>query len=416
MLKSFQILKKAGFVDHLLVLAPLRVVTTSWPSQMEYWEDFEGLTHTLIHGDIPAAMKQDVDVYLMNYEGLLSKHWQHLPTATRFLTKGRFMLAVDESTKMKNSNSKRFKTIKKYLPLMEYRTIMTGTPKPNKLEDLFSQCYITDLGDDLGQFVTHFRRQYMMPSFSGFGFDAQPGAMERVAAKIAPTTLQLEYEEAVPSQTVDVILPLPPDTVRHYNELKDEFLTVLGDAVVVAPTVATSLGKLRQFAQGALYYEGETLQIHDVKLDALENLIAELDGEPLLCFTAFTSDVERIRARLGYTVPYIGSGTTAAQGAAWCASFGAGSIPLLLAHPSSAAHGIDGLQNNCSNVCWFGQTWSWEEFYQANLRVIRSGSKAEQVFIYRIMMDCGVERAMKLSVGGKRDSEADFCTLLRELI
>ncbi len=414
MLKSFQILKKAGFVDHLLVLAPLRVVTTSWPSQMEHWEDFEGLTHTLIHGDIPAAMKQDVDVYLMNYEGLLSKEWQHLPTATRFLTKGRFMLAVDESTKMKNSNSKRFKTIKKLLPLMEYRTIMTGTPKPNKLEDLFSQCYITDLGDDLGQYVTHFRRQYMMPSFSGFGFDAQPGAMERVAERIAPTTLQLEYEEAVPSQTVDIVLPLPPETVRHYEELKDEFLTVLGDSVVVAPTVAASLGKLRQLAQGALYFEQETLPVHEVKIDALENLLAELDGEPLFCLTAFKSDVERIRERLGYPVPYIGSGTTAAQGAAWCASFGAGSIPLLLAHPASAAHGIDGLQNNCQNVCWFGQTWSWEEYYQANLRVIRSGTKAEQVFIYRIMMDCGIEKAMRLSVEGKKNSEADFCGLLRD--
>jgi SNF2-related domain len=352
----------------------------------------------------------------MNYEGLLSKHWQHVPTATKFLSKGRFMLAVDESTKMKNSSSKRFKTIKKYLGLMEYRTIMTGTPKPNKLEDLFSQCYLTDLGNDLGEYVTHFRRQYMMPSFSGFGFDAQPGAMERVAAKIAPTTLQLEYEEAVPSQTVDIVLPLPPDTVRHYEELRDEFLTVLGSDVVIAPTSAASLGKLRQFAQGALYFEGNTLPVHDVKLDALESLLAELDGEPLFCLTAFKSDVDRIRGRLGYTVPYIGSGTTAAQGSAWCASFGAGSIPLLLGHPSSVALGVDGLQNNCSNVCWFGQTWSWEEYYQANLRVIRSGSKAEQVFIYRIMMDCGVEKALRLSVEGKRDSEADFCKLLRETL
>lgn len=415
-LKSFQILKKKGLVDKLLVLAPLRVVTTSWPSQIEYWEDFKDLTYTIVHGDIPAAMAKDVDVYLMNYEGLLSKHWQHVPTATRFLRSGKFMLAVDESTKMKNSSSKRFKTLKKYLDLTEYRTIMTGTPKPNKLEDLFSQCYITDLGCDLGQYVTHFRRQYMMPSFSGFGWDAQPGAMERVAEKIAPTTLQLEYEEAVPSQTVDIVLPLPPETIRHYNELKDEFLTVLGDEVVIAPTVAASLGKLRQFAQGALYFEEKMLPVHEVKLDALENLLAELDGEPLFCLTAFKSDVERIRARLGYTVPYIGSGTTAAQGAAWCASFGAGSIPLLLGHPSSVALGVDGLQNNCSNVCWFGQTWSWEEYYQANLRIIRSGSKADQVFIYRIMMDCGIEKAMRLSVEGKRDSEADFCTLLRTIL
>jgi len=88
----------------------------------------------------------------------------------------------------------------------------------------------------------------------------------------------------------------------------------------------------------------------------------------------------------------------------------------LLGHPASVAHGVDGLQNNCHNVLWFGQTWSWEEFYQANLRVVRSGSKAEQVFIYQLMMDCGVERAMLASVQDKQGSELTFCSLLRELL
>jgi hypothetical protein len=326
------------------------------------------------------------------------------------------MLAIDESTKMKNPASKRFKLIKTILGEFSYHTIMTGTPKPNSLEDLFSQCYLTDGGRDLGQFITHYRRQYMQPSPDGFGFLPLPGAMERVAEKIAPTTLQLEYEEALPSQVIPIWVPMPPEIRPKYEELRKEFMTTLGDADVIAPTSAAALIKLRQFAQGALYLDGDVVEIHQAKLDALENLLVELNGEPLFCLTAFRHDVARISARLGAPVPYIGSGTTAVQGAAHCSSFSMGSIPLLLGHPASVAHGVDGLQNSCNNVVWFGLTWSWEEFYQANLRVVRSGNKADQVYIYQIMVDCGVERAMLASVQEKSSSEAKFCSLLRELL
>jgi len=423
-LKSFQLLKQKGLVDKLLVIAPLRVVTTSWPAQLEHWDDFKGLTYTIIHGDRQGAMDKDVDVYLMNFEGLLTKEWKvagisknMVPLKTlKWLRANRFMLAIDESTKMKNPSSQRFKLIKSVLKEFSYNTIMTGTPKPNNLEDLFAQCYLTDGGRDLGQYITHFRRQYMVPDYNGFGFTAQPGAMERVAEKIADTTLQLEYEEAVPSQIIPIWVPMPEELRFKYEELKAEFLTTLGNDTVVAPTAAAVLIKLRQFAQGAVYHEGNPIELHSAKLDALETLLEELNGEPLFCLTAFRHDVDRIRARLGYTVPYIGSGTTAAQGSAWCASFSAGHTPLLLGHPASVAHGVDGLQNNCQNVVWFGQTWSWEEFYQANLRVVRHGTKAEQVFIYQILMDCGVERAMLAAVQDKQGSEAKFCKLLRECL
>ena len=424
-LKSFQMLKQKGLVDKLLVIAPLRVVTTSWPAQIEHWDDFKDLTYTVIHGDRQGAMDKDVDVYLMNFEGLLTKEWKVSgsskpivpPKTLKWLRANRFMLAVDESTKMKNPSSQRFKLIKTILKEFIYNTIMTGTPKPKNLEDLFSQCYLTDGGRDLGQYITHYRCEFMYPAANGFGFEPQPGADKRVAEKIAGTTLQLEYEEAVPSQIIPIWVPMPEDIKPKYEELRKEFLTTLGNDTVLAPTSAAVLVKLRQFAQGALYHDGETIELHGAKLDALENLLEELNGEPLFCLTAFRHDVKRIRDRLAQpALPNIGSGTSAALGAAACASFSAGNMPLLLGHPASVAHGVDGLQNNCHNVLWFEQTWSWEEFYQANLRVVRSGTKAEQVFIYQLMMDCGVERAMLASVQDKRGSEDNFCSLLRELL
>lgn len=430
MLKAFQELKTEGRVDKLLVLAPLRVITTSWPSELGKWSDFSDLTYTTVHGDRAGAMRKDVDIYLMNYEALLLKEWclqskmgiSPAQSALDFLATGRFMLALDESTKMKNCSSKRWKFLKKLLRFFHYRTIMTGTPKPTKLEDLFAQCYITDQGNDLGEYITGFRAKYMMPAHNGFGWDAAPGAFEKVAARIAPTTLQLEYTEAVPSSTVDIVLPFPATLQKQYDELKKEFLTSIDDTVVMAPNSGVLFGKLRQLAQGALYREDgkDFVVLHDTKIDALMNLVAELDGEPLLVFVSYRHDVERIRARLAAEkmpeAPYIGSGTSAKAGAEAVQAFSMGALPVLLVHPQSAAHGVDGLQNSCCNVAWFGLTESWENYYQGNLRVVRSGNTAEQVFIYRIMVDCGIEHAVKAIVESKRDSEAEFLSIVRGLI
>ena len=396
------------------MFAPLRVVMTSWPAQLDYWEDFAHLTYTIVHGGRKARMLEDVDVYLVNYEGLLSAEWQGAAAAS-FLSKARYMLACDESTKLKNSASRRFKNLKKLLPKFWPRVIMTGTPQPSKLEDLFSQCYVTDLGADLGQYVTAFRGKYLMPATNGFGYQPQQGAPERVAVKIAPTTLQLEYEEAVPSQTIPLWVPMPTSVRPFYDELKKEMLATLGDAIVMAPNSGVLFNKLRQICQGAIYVEDAAWKLlHDAKLDALESLLEELDGEPALVLYQYKHDLERIRTRLGYEVPYIGSGVSAAQGAAWCQQFAVGDLPVLLGQPQSIALGVDGLQNSCNNVIWFGLDQSWENTYQANLRVVRSGSKAAQVYIYQIMVDCATERSVLRNVTGKQKSEGEFCRLLRE--
>ena len=425
-LKAFSVLKKMDMVDCLVVLAPLRVVTTSWPQELRKWTDFEDLTYAVIHGGSEGrttAMETDVDVYLMNVEGLLTKEWrlgpanrgyQPNPAALEFLRGRRVMLAIDESTKFKNSGSSRFKTLKKYLPYFPRRVIMTGTPKPNTLEDLFGQCYITDMGEDLGEYITHFRSEYMTRGYDE-KWHPQTTAMQRIAEKIAPTTLQLEDTEAMPLQVVDYWVPMPEHCKKEYNQLKKEFLTLIEGKTVMAPNAGALWTKLRQFCQGAIWMPGgqEYINVHDAKLDVFENLMVELGGDPLFCLFQYRHDWERVCKRLGYTVPRIASGVSAAQGAAWCRAFGAGGMPLLLGQPQSVAHGVDGLQNNCNRVCWFGLDWSWENYYQAVRRVARHGSKADQVFIYRILMDCPTERAVLASVEGKKTSEEEFLQILR---
>lgn len=397
---------------------------------MAHWEDFRHLTSVTIHGGKTArleAMATEADVYLMNIEGLLTTEWRLGPkkrgspcnnVALAFLQGKRVMLAVDESTKFKNYDSERFKTLKKYLPFFCRAVIMTGTPRPNKMEDLFSQCYITDMGADLGQYITHFRNNYMALDFDG-NYIPQATGMQRVAEKIAPSTLQLEDDEAIPLEHIDIWVPMPEELKPKYKELERDFLTSIEGLMVMAPNSGVLFGKLTQFCQGAFKVadrDDEYTEIHTAKLDALETLLVELNGEPAFCLYHYHHDHHRISKRLGYTVPRIGGGISPAQGAAWCAAFGAGGIPLLLGQPQSVAHGVDGLQHSCNNVIWFAGDPSWENTYQAHRRVARQGSKAEQVFVYRIMMECPVERALLAIVSRKKGDEEDFLTTLRKYL
>jgi hypothetical protein len=434
-LKAFDILKKRDIVDCMLVIAPLRVVATSWPQELGRWEDFDHLTYTLIHGGKTArreAMDKDVDVYLINNEGMIStefaptvlnpgakrKKYGPNPYAVAWFEGRRVMLVVDESTKFKDGQALRSQALKQYLPYTHRRVIMTGTPRPGKLENLWFQSYITDMGKDLGSFITHFRSKYMYPSSTGFGYDERPGAALLVAEKMAPTTIVSEGNDDMPTLEVPIWVPMPESIRGQYNVLKQQFLLALGDSTVMAPNAGVLWGKLRQFAQGAINdtisnEEGKWLHVHDGKLDALEGILGELDGEPAFCMYAYRHDFERINQRLEYEVPRIGGGISMNQGKAWCQLFAAGQMPLLLGHPSSVALGVDGLQNNCRNVIWFGNSPSWEQTYQANLRIARHGSKAESVTIYRIMLDCSIERTILESCSNKELSEAAFLDLLR---
>lgn len=430
-LKAFDILRKQGIVDTLLVLAPLRVVTTSWPQQLNYWKDFEHLTYSIIHGGPDgrkAGMARQADVYLMNVEGLLTKEWKPLdmgasrrqrvfspnPGALKWLKSKKVMLAVDESTKFKDSSSLRFKTLKTYLYDTCRRIIMTGTPRPGSLEDLFAQCYITDMGDDLGQFVTHFRSRYMMPKMNGRGYDEQPGAMERVVERIAPTTLQINTDEAVERVENEIWIPMPPAVRAQYTELANEFLLTVGDATVMAPNAGVLYGKLRQLAQGAIFdINSQWHNVHELKLDVLENILEELNGEPAFCLYNYSHDYERIERRLKRDIPRIGGGVSAAIGASHARAFSAGAHPLLLGHPQSVALGVDGLQDNCRNIIWFASTPSWEQTYQAELRIARPGNKFDTVYVHRILLECSVERAILAKSRQKSMSEAEFLATLR---
>ena len=398
-LGAFAALKKAGYAKKMLVIAPMRVCYAVWPAEIKKWPEFDHLKVVLLHGRHKnEACLEDADVYLINPEGL---DWYTKKGKNKIIKPD--MLVVDESTKFKRSTSKRFKALKIMLNDFGRRYILTGTPTPKGLEDLFGQVYILDQGATLGKYITHFRREYFNAVSRGMytEYTAHPESVERVAEKISDFTMRLKAEDYLDMpelvyHQIEVILP--PDVMKTYKELEDDFMTVVQNETILAPSAAAASTKLRQLVNGGMYTENrDVVEVHTVKTDALVSLMEELSGAPLLVLYQFKHDIDRISLAMKYEVPYIGSGVSNIRAEGLCQQFNDGTIPLLLAHPASAGHGLN-LQKVSNHVCFFGLPWDLELRIQAIKRVYRQGNKNTHVFVHDIIargtIDLSVCRAL----------------------
>jgi SNF2 family DNA or RNA helicase len=380
---AYKILREKGLAKKVLVIAPLRPMRKVWPDEIKKWADFADITYTIVHGgNKEAALAKDVDVYIVNPEGI---KWLFDVKRKR----PEFdVLIVDESTKFKDSSTQRFKALKPHLASFSRRWILTGTPVPNGLLDLFGQIYILDLGRSLGRFITHFRQEYFVPSgYGGYEWKPQHDAFPRIVDTISPLILQLSSEEYLQMPELvfqDLTVSLPAVSRKQYDALEKDFLVQMESGEeVIALNAAAAGTKLRQIANGALYTQGQSwIGLHDEKLDALEDLLEELNGHPVLIFYEFHHDVERIIDRFG-SIPNL-SGSSGPKFDAFVDSFNRGELSRLLAHPASAGHGLN-LQGSCHHIIWFGIPWNLEYYDQAIARVYRQGQNAEKVFVYHII-------------------------------
>ena len=391
-LAAFKVLKRAGVVERMLVIAPQRPARLVWRQESEKW-DFD-LSFALAIGTPAqriAALASEADVYLINPENV---DWLVSGVQAGSVQMRADMLIVDESTRFKNPSSERFKALRKLLPKFKRRAILTGTPMPNKLEDLFGQSYIMDQGLALGRFITGFRQVYMDPQYKpGVPvalWTPKPDAEQRVYGKLDGKVLRLAAGDylTMPDRvdnTVRVELPLAARS--HYGAMEQDFFARITSGEVTAANAAAATMKLRQMANGTVYDEnGKALQLHDAKIDALKSLIEEQSGQPLLVAVAFLSEVATICTALGYDVPYLGGGISATESERIVNAWNAGETPVLLAHPTSVAHGLN-LQAGGHAVCWFGLTWALEEYLQLNARVWRQGQKRSVVIHHLVAQD-----------------------------
>jgi hypothetical protein len=323
------------------------------------------------------------------------------------------MLVVDESTKFKNSQTARFKLLKLIVPRFKRRYILTGTPMPKGLIDLFGQIYILDEGHALGRYITHYRTQYFFPSgYGGYDWQPQPDARERILDRIAPLVQVVDTEEGLGLPQLlfnDIYVDLPPAARTLYNRMEDEMIAQLEEGAVVAANAAVASSKCRQIANGGLYSSevyGEYSLVHDAKEDALRDLVEQLQGAPLLVTYEFGFDA----TRLGF--PSISSGNIK-KDTANIQAFARGELEVVQGQPQSISLGTDGLQQHCSDIAMFGITWRAQDYEQVIDRVRRTGAKGSVVTVHRILARDTVDERVVDVVGDRIATQADFMKALR---
>lgn len=398
-LAAAMFLKEEGHIHHTLVVAPLRVAKTVWPVEAHKWEDFKHMTIcdlTEMDRETRVDMlRRGYDVYVINPESL-----------TRLLELDPWkwvdldMLVVDESTKFKDSQTQRFKALKKELHRFKRRIILTGTPAPNGLADLFGQMYVCDMGVALGKYITHFRQRYMYQSHDGFTWLMAPNSATDIYERVSGKLLRLMAKDHLDMpELINNYIPikLAPPVYAKYKELEHTFLLQLEEQTVAVFNTAALGTKLRQVANGFLYDEEHVAhRLHDEKIEALRELYEEMQGRPLLVCYEFIDDGARIMEAFPQAVN-IGQVKNVAY---VINEFNAGRIPLLIGHPRSMGHGLN-LQEACKDICWFGITWDLELYQQAIARIWRQGQLSPVVSVHHLVAENTKDEDVVAALAGK---------------
>jgi SNF2 family DNA or RNA helicase len=420
-LAAFHVLLKRGLVDRLVVVAPLRPCYSVWPAEIEKWRF--GFSVAVAHGPRKAeALEAHAQVTVVNYEGLdwLRSNWVRFKGRTRAHRAERLWLVLDESTKIKNRTAQRSVALGEMLRCFSRRSILTGTPVPNGLHDLFGQVYAVDLGEAFGRYVTQYRRAYFdKVGFGGYAHVPQEGAAKKIYRKLDGLFYRVGDDVLrLPPLHVNIIkVDLPQKARRLYDRLEEEFVAELRGATITAVNAGVLSSKLRQVANGAVYDAAHRAHaVHDAKLEALVDLAEELEGNPLFVGYEFTSDAERLRRALkralGEDPPVVGGGMTARKADAVFTEFNAGKWPVLLCQSDAVAHGLN-LQEACHTVARFGVGWNLETMLQFVKRVHRSG-QTRTVMDHRLVARDTIEDLVMLPVMGRKDAtQRDFLTAIK---
>jgi len=432
-LSAIKILTQSSHVDGTLIIAPLQVVYNVWPQEIKKWSNFKNITFLILHGDFKCQLwMKKRNIYLINPEGL---PWLHdeLLKGLKIGKKCPFnCLWVDESTKFKSHKAKRFELLCNMLPLFKQRYIMSGTPAPKNLLDLWSQLFIIDNGNSLGDNYYKFKNSHFKTDdWNKYLYNMIPGAEKKIHNAIGSITLDMKAEDYldIPAITHNyTYVELSPKSFKQYKKMEKEFFIELDIADVSAEATAQALMKCHQIANGNVYEsfpEGlsdkekrqfaktrKTVFIHDEKTIALSNLIDELNGKPLLVSYRYGHDLKALQKEFGKKIPVLGKGVAPSIKGEIIKKWNNKEIPLLFCQPDSVAHGLN-MQKGGHDICWFSLTWNLENYIQFNKRLHRSGVK-KKVRIHHLVAKHTIDEAMVERLGERAKIQQDMRSALRE--
>jgi len=424
----------SGQVKKVLIFGPVRVITSVWETEARKWEHTKHLRFSLIHGTPTKrsrAMFAQADIHLCNYENM---NWFAEQLLHYYVDQGKplpyQMVVYDEVSKVKNSTSMRIAGgyrdkedgngnpyrvkqhgWRKLIGMFRYRVGLTGTPASNGYQDLHGQFLAVDGGARLGEYVTHFKNSYFQSDYMGWGSEVTPLGKECIEKKISDITIKMDskdYLDMPDVKTTNMMVDIPTKARKAYDEMEANMFAALdnGTELEVFSKSAVS-NKCLQFCNGSPYLHAETTEyekLHDAKLNALEEVLEEAAGQPVLCSYTFKSDAERIMKKFKKYRPVNLTAEKASTTGNIIKKWNTGKIKLLVGHPASMGHGVDGLQQSGCIIVWFGLNWSLELYDQMNARLDRQG-QTKSVSVIRILCRDTVDLAVADAIERKTDDE-----------
>lgn len=408
----------AGEGRPALVVAPLIVARDTWPDEARKWEHLRHIDVVPVVGKADErlrALRYDASVYTINYENLpwLVEHYgDRWPFAT---------VVTDEARKLKSfrlrQGGKRTAALAKVAHTKIKRMIeLTGAPAPNGLADLWGQMWFLDAGKRLGRTFNAFTQRWFQASYDGYGATPLPTAREQIQDALKDLCLRVDasdwFDLEKPAH-VPVYVDLPPKARLRYREMEKEMYTQIEDRHAEAFGAAARTQKCLQIANGAVYVDPlvqgeeapgpkEWREVHDVKLQALENVIDEAGGEPVLVAYHFKSDLARLRKAFPHG--------RVLSDPAQMREFKTGRYEVGFGHPGSMGHGVDGLQDHCHRIAFFGHWWDLDQRDQiigrvGPVRQYQVGNK-HPVYIYDIIARDTVDELVIARHETKRDVQS----------
>lgn len=414
--------KLIGVCERALVIAPLRVAQSVWRQEIAKWGF--GLSATLVHQSCKQKRKKllekDSDIFIISSDGVC---WLDTDFSDQFFD----LVIIDESTKFKNWSAKRTKHLRNLVKRAYHRVILTGTPVPNSLGDIFSQHYMVDLGECLGSSVTRFRTTYMQPAgFEGRSWSIRKEMVEPLKAKIAPQCLYLAARDHLDMPdlvTNDIWIDLPEKAQKIYDDMEKELFAEIELVDQTKPITATSAGAkynlCRQIANGGAYTydeffgERDVVVVHNAKVEAVQDLYEELNGKQLLVAYQYEHDLMRLKEAFP-KMRAINGKTSASELTSILESWKNKTEGIVACQCQAMSHGIDGFQDGGNDICWFGLSDQPEIVSQLNARIYRQGVSGKQVRIHRLLASKTIDEAVLKRIESKDASQASLLRAIRD--
>lgn len=406
-------------ISNALVIAPKKVTQVTWSDEIKKWEHLQGLTISVIDGTAKQrreAVAAKADIYAVSRDNIVWLVLEHGGVKLPY-----DMVVIDELSSFKNHASKRFRAMRKVRKFIPRVVGLTGTPAPNGLIDLFAQMYLIDEGQRLGKTVTAYRDRFFRPGKRNgdivytYELKAPQNETEKqISDLISDITISMTAEDYLKMPDKIMLydyVDLAPKILAMYRDFEKEQILELinSDEPISAASAAALSNKLQQFANGAIYdAERNVKDIHDDKLDKLEELVEAANGEPVLIAYSYKHDLERIMQKLKAYKP------VKLEKPEHIADWNAGKIPVLVTHPASAGHGLN-LQKGGHHIVWFGNTWSLELYQQFNARLYRQG-QGKPVTIHHIVTRGTIDEKIIKSLDGKRETQDGLMESIKELM